>query len=145
VREKLAVWIMLLGIGVALYGLALIPANRANNSELDYNHDYAGKILLRIEEMSQEVNILYRQSPQEALNYYTEAAAAFNTLKQASVHFKGQFAADFAHAFAQAEDWCRYSAQAIEEGGNEVKRHQANESLLRAKAEFKELTVKNYK
>jgi hypothetical protein len=137
-------------IGWLLLGLLLTAVshitrpylNNYNEDDTAFAREYAGEMLLLLEQMSDGADKL-AGSPAADL-YYLDGADELNRRKHAAVHLKGDLAYDFVYAFACAEEWCRASAQAIHRPRDAAARERARTALARAKAEFMAIGTKEY-
>jgi hypothetical protein len=143
-RALIACW-LILGLLLAAASLLLAPyLNTCGDDDTAFAHEYAGEMLLLLEQMSVEADKL-AANPAAAHDYYLAAADGLGRRKQAAVHLKGDLAYDFVFAFACAEEWCRTSAATLRTPEESSARQRAQAALDRARAEFAAISKKDYK
>ncbi|HWQ61141.1 MAG TPA: hypothetical protein VN521_02460 [Negativicutes bacterium] len=143
-RALIIGWLVL-GLLLAATAHILGPyLDSCGEDDTAYAREYAGEMLLLLEQMSVKADTL-AGTPAAARDHYLDAAAELGRRKQAAVHLKGDLAYDFVFAFACAEEWCRASAAAISGPEDAADRRRTRAALARAQAEFTAISTKDYK
>jgi len=135
-RALIAGWLTLIVILAAVARLLGPVLDNCGEDDTAFAHEYAGEMLLLLEQISVEANRL-AATPDAARDHFLAAAADLGRRKQAAVHLKRALAYDFVFAFACAEEWCRASAAAPHGP-------RAGAALGRARAEFTAIIAKEY-
>lgn len=108
-------------------------------------HEYAEESLKKLEEIEQEGRTLCMESYPDAINYYWESAEEFRQKKEAAVHLRGAYAADFVYTFALAEEWCQSSARFLQKPEDAESAVRAQVALNKARAELATICEKEYR